>query len=161
DHKADVTKAPNALYAACQEGHAKVAEILLKHGADMNAKTSDGWTHLERAAWEGFDGIVQMLIDHKADVTNDPNALSRPCRKGHANIVQMLLDAGSDPGAKDWKGRTPLIPAAEKGHANIVQMLLDAGSDPGAKDWEGRTPLIAAAENGHSHIVALLLENCH
>jgi ankyrin repeat protein len=46
---------------AAQSGHLEVAEMLLAHGPDVNARTLDGETVLERARMEGHRGIYALL----------------------------------------------------------------------------------------------------
>ena len=49
--------------------------------------------------------------------------LHEAARQGHAQIVEMLLEAGADPRRVDANGRTPLDLAAAQGHTAIVERL--------------------------------------
>ncbi|RDD35204.1 Ankyrin repeat domain protein [Wolbachia endosymbiont of Cylisticus convexus] len=56
------------LHFAALEGDLEVAEVLLKHGADVNVKSEQGYTPLHAAAWEGDLEVVKLLLKHEADV---------------------------------------------------------------------------------------------
>ena len=67
---------------------------------------------------------------------------------GHANdvpvddgvqLVTMLLDKGATLEARDDRGRTALMAAAELGHAEVVDLLLKRGADPHARDTAGKS----------------------
>ena len=79
-------------------------------------------------------------------------------KKGHNDIVKMLLDSGANVNAKSDVGWTPLMWASANGHINIVSMLISDGADINAKTNDGRTSLLMAAWNGHKDIVMLLLD---
>lgn len=76
------------------KGRREVAELLLTHGADANAKTFSGWTPLHYAA-----------------------AL------GYAHLVEVLLPRGADASVKDSAGRTPLALAVEAGYSDLAEVL--------------------------------------
>ncbi|WP_410543451.1 ankyrin repeat domain-containing protein [Wolbachia endosymbiont of Cylisticus convexus] len=56
------------MHFAALEGDLEVAEVLLKHGADVNVKSEQGYTPLHAAAWEGDLEVVKLLLKHEADV---------------------------------------------------------------------------------------------
>ena len=67
---------------------------------------------------------------------------------GHSNevpstegvdTVKLLLARGASLEARDDRGRTALMIAAQRGHAQIVTTLLAVGADPKARDREGQT----------------------
>ncbi|MGD2169532.1 MAG: ankyrin repeat domain-containing protein [Chlamydiota bacterium] len=73
------------------------AEILLKHGADINKQTIDGTTVLVEAASKGDFPLAQLLLNHpNLDINladNDHNtAIFLALNNQHFNIVWRLLD---------------------------------------------------------------------
>ena len=85
--------------------------------------------------------------------------LSRAAGNGHEAVVKLLLENERvDPNSRDSGGRTPLLWAVGKGHETVVKLLLENERvDPNSKDSSGRTPLSWAAENGYKAVVKLLL----
>ncbi|KAH8662676.1 hypothetical protein BGZ61DRAFT_368428, partial [Ilyonectria robusta] len=108
------------LMLASYYGHRVVVKLLLKKGAEIEAKDSTyGRTPLSWAAGNGHKAIAKLLLEKCADVES-----------------------------KDKHGRTPLSRAAENGREAIVKLLLEKGADVESKDKDGRTPLSWAAEDG-------------
>ncbi len=56
------------LHEATAFGHVDVIEILLQHGAGVNAWRGDGWTPLHCAAASNRADAVALLLDHGADI---------------------------------------------------------------------------------------------
>jgi ankyrin repeat protein len=81
--------------AVASEGaeNVRTVEVLLAHGAPVNAGVEGGHTPLHSAAFNGNVAIVRLLLAHGAD----PNA------------------------AKD-DGKTPLDLARERGHVDVLQI---------------------------------------
>lgn len=80
------------------------------------------------------------------------------CRQGHTEMVQLLLDHGADIHAKEFRGKTPLFIAAENNLPDMLQQLLACGAKLDAANFKGETPLHAACTMGHTKIVEILLE---
>ena len=57
------------LATAALMGHTEVVALLLKHGADVNAKSRDGGTALHAAAFLGRVKTVKLLLEKGADTT--------------------------------------------------------------------------------------------
>jgi ankyrin repeat protein len=120
DAGADVNRQPErdvpighgtALHHAVDGVKLQTVDILLKRGADVNAKMADqyGETALHRAA------------------DNDPTSPDAVA------IVQLLLARGAKINATDNDGRTPLSAAkralgAERGNREIVELLVNHGA---------------------------------
>ena len=61
------------------------------------------------------------------------NALQAASRRGHQNIVQLLLENGADINAQGGGYGNALQAASDEGHQNIVQLLLENGATKHAK----------------------------
>ncbi|XP_063397028.1 uncharacterized protein LOC134681361 isoform X1 [Mytilus trossulus] len=83
-------------------------------------------------------------------------------KKGHYDIVEMLLKFNLDVNVRDKMGRTPLYLAAEEGHTIIVKLLLTHGCDLHLyrQDYwhRGETPIYIASSKGYLDIVKLLFK---
>ena len=77
--------------------------------------------------------------------------------KGHANIVTLLVDAGSDLSAIDYVGHTALHKAALEGHDKAVGAFLDLGANPNILNFHGNSVLSDAACSGKPEVCELLL----
>jgi ankyrin repeat protein len=101
--------------------------LLLSHGADVNAKDKFGLTPLHWATLHDNEVSADVLLAHGADVN-----------------------------AKDDEvGNTPLIIAAGQGYEDVTKLLLAKGADVNASDNKG-TPLAWAMHTGHNKIAGLL-----
>jgi cytohesin len=89
----DITYTP--LLVATLLGYKDVAELLIAHGANVNARFEDGITPL-------FVAAIQ----------------------GRLNVVELLLDKGADVNAAVKDGHTPLDAADANGHKDIANMLI-------------------------------------
>ncbi|KAF4160029.1 hypothetical protein CNMCM6069_009713 [Aspergillus lentulus] len=141
----------NALLEASAEGHDKIIQLLLLHGADVNAQ---GGSALLAASKEGHDKIIHLLLLHGADVNaQGGSALLVASKEGHDRIVQLLLDHGADVNSQ---GGSALLVASKEGHDRIVQLLLLHRADV---NTQGGSALLAASKEGHDRIVQLLLDH--
>jgi hypothetical protein len=95
----------------------------------------DGITPLHVAARTGLTQYGQLLID-RGDVevnardSHGNTALFWATANGHAEIVKLLLLAGSTPDQENNQGLKPLHQAARNNHGKIVSLLLAAGVHP-------------------------------
>jgi ankyrin repeat protein len=113
------SKGQNALMWAVAERHLNVVRILLEHGADVNAKSSSGFTALMFAGREGDSGIAELLLAKGADVNAAASDGSTPLLvaavRAHVDFALLLLDRGAKADG-DFKniGYTPLHWASTK-----------------------------------------------
>lgn len=111
---------------------------------------------LVRAAEEGHDDVVTLLLDHvHSEYWN--KALVAACRQGRAVCVGTLLKAGASPESKPAEGFTALMVAAQHGQARCADILLKNGAVVDAIQKNGWTALMIAADNGHSLCAQRLL----
>jgi len=145
------------------KGDKDAVRSLIKQAVDVNAAQGDGMTALHWAAMNGDGDLSQMLLYAGANVKATTrlggyNPLYMAAKSGHAAVVDILLNAGSDPNGTALDGLTPLMMAASAGSAETVESLVKRGANVNAKESEnGQTPLaFAAAFNRPATILALL-----
>ncbi len=63
---------------AAHKGSVEMVEMLVKHGADVNAKDKWAWTPLHRAAVNGNVEVVKILISHGADTKAKNDSAKTP-----------------------------------------------------------------------------------
>lgn len=108
-------KGETPIIPACAKGNVKLVLSLLKQGHSVNAGDALGWTALHEASNYGYVDIVNVLLDHGADINNRGG----PC----------------------CEGITPLHDAAACGHLEVIDCLLDRGANPLVRTNNGETPL--------------------
>jgi uncharacterized protein len=164
--KADVNVAQidgsTALHWAVERDDLEMAELLIRAGARVAARTREGVTPLQLAATNGSAPMIDRLLKAGAD----PNAPLTPAgdtavmmaaRTGKPDVIRALVEAGANVNAKEnWGGTTALMWAVSEGHAEAARLLLSAGADVNARShyvaaangrgFEGRTPVATRAE---------------
>jgi len=143
---------------------AHIAELLLAHGAAVNAVSkNESKTPLHWAAMLGETDVVAVLLAHGALVDARDHQDRTPLHQGvsHSDIAKLLLDNKADVNAKDKRGETPLFGAIQSGHLDSIELLIKRGADVTARDNEGKTPLHIVAESRACglYVVDLLLAN--
>ena len=150
-----------------QPRYEEVVNVLLSNGLDIEAKGEDARTALHWAVARGHEELVSILLGRCQPVRARVDTLSRgkktalhiAATKKSAQIVDLLLECGADPGALSEGNWTPLHVAAKHGHIETLRMLLGLVDAEAATD-NGKTALHWAAENGHIACVEALLPFC-
>jgi serine/threonine-protein phosphatase 6 regulatory ankyrin repeat subunit B len=154
-----------ALRYAASRGHEEVVAVLLKSGAQANSRTQDGTTPLMVACETRDADVAKLLIQHTGGQgleerdEQGATALHHAARRGHQDIVILLLSEGALADSKDHGGKTPFATACEVGHIVAARVLLQHVGAQGLEDTTnvGYTALHCAASRGHAEVVTLLL----
>jgi ankyrin repeat protein len=116
-----------AIAYAVTHGHLEVLEALLEGGAAMEAPCLGPDIPLSLAAAQGNRNVVAWLLDRGADLHSaDERALMTAVYHGRAELVDLLLERGADPGHVDADGDTPLALAEGQGYPEIAARLRHA-----------------------------------
>jgi ankyrin repeat protein len=107
----------------------RIFQLLLDHGADINARDGYGRTPLSLMA-----------------------------SYGQTEAVRFLLGRGAEVNVKDQSGTTALMYAANSHYMDILKALLASGAEVNARDLEGKTALTYSIKPEFSAKVAQLLK---
>uniref|UniRef100_A0A8C7R5P8 Ankyrin repeat domain 52a n=1 Tax=Oncorhynchus mykiss TaxID=8022 RepID=A0A8C7R5P8_ONCMY len=149
------TKGRTPLHAAACAEDVSGLQLVLRHGAEINAVDHTGRSALMVAADNGQSGTVAILLQRaKADLTllddNGNTALHLACSKAHEMCALLILGEIHNAtlvNATNAALQMPLHLAARNGMATVVQALLSRGATVLAVDEEGHTPALACAPN--------------
>lgn len=159
------------LHYAVERGDAALVELLLSHGADVDAP---GFSSDDRLGGFGFRPVALALWHHAYwQQRNDYATASLLLRHGadysitiaaalgdEARVRELLRTEASLANAEDSSGKRPLSAAAERNHGTIVALLLEAGADPNLPEGPNCPrgyALMAASHFGHAEIAERLL----
>ncbi|CAE7033669.1 KIDINS220 [Symbiodinium sp. CCMP2592] len=156
-------RAGTALTLASFSGHDAIVRLLLQHRAQVEdhavfAASNQGHVncvHLMLAAQCRRKVLTARSSFRRRLVCSV--SLTRASRHGHANLVQVLLEAHAD-----METRTPdftaLMEASLYSRVDVVRVLLKASADKDATDRDGTTALMLSSMTGNAEIVRMLLK---
>jgi len=170
------------LIGTCKHGDATLVELLLSNDVDVNILGTEhsphysdvnilgtehspfysGWleeaTPLHAACTAGHIAVVQILLNHKADIekTNEssPTPLFAAIRNNHLSVVRQLLCAGAN--VNYAVQGSPLFEAAEDCKLEILELLLSAGAIIGGPSTKANALAKASYSSQHLAIERLL-----
>ena len=159
-----------ALDWACYMGDCKMVNLLLEHGADIEAKslTKCQTTALIRVSKMGNLDIVRLLLNRGANVNavnaSYASALYIACgfldyekdSSNYYSVSQLLVERGANVNSRTRSGRTPLIRSCIAGNVNCVKLLLQSGANPFLSTARGQIALHFANAGKHETIINLL-----
>jgi len=130
-------------FHAAERFHVEALELLMEHGADLNATGDWGNTPLYflLRCWNvgrmpNVERGVRWLLEHGADPdvrcgAERESSLHVAVRRGQSPaVVALLLEHGADPRARRGDGRSVWTLARRGGSDELAEMLLHAGAEP-------------------------------
>ncbi|KAL4876756.1 ankyrin repeat-containing domain protein [Aspergillus karnatakaensis] len=175
---ADVNLSSGNLYTclqiAAKNSDEGLVDLLMQNGADVNAiievsedESDDGTiTALQTAALYSNASMVTKLIELGADLHTEADgarylsALQIASERNEVEILQVLLDAGSDVNRVGGQEGTSLQAAAFKGSLEAAERLIEAGADVNISGvGSNGSALMAAAIEEHTEVVKLLISH--
>lgn len=147
------------MYAA-QNGQARIIEMLLKGGADSEAKNKEGLTALMFAAARECISCAEILLSKGSDINQknltQSTALRYAVMNRHLEMSRLLIDKGADVNVKTTNGDTALMRASQCECAEITILLLKNNADPFIINDKGKTAFTIAVESGNQKAATIL-----
>ncbi|MBP5273838.1 MAG: ankyrin repeat domain-containing protein, partial [Abditibacteriota bacterium] len=150
----------------CEAARSSAAytRLFLEKGGDVAVRDAYGRTPLFRAAAEGKEDVIPLLLaagsDAHATDTTGNSPLSVVIESDRAELLKLFLDAGADmnvPTGTD--GRLPVELAMLTGKNNILEALTASGTlDYGRLNANGSHIMEAAVVSGNAEMCSLILE---
>ncbi len=153
-----------ALYVACSNGSLDIAKVLVDAGANVNLKTTAGFSPLYVAVVQKHQPVVEYLLTKGVSInekygSNGFTALYASCSIGSLNIAKVLVDAGANVNLKITEGFSPLYVAVLQKHQPVVEYLLTKGASVNEYNGSnGLTALYEACINGSLDIAKVLVD---
>ncbi|GMI18801.1 hypothetical protein TrLO_g11878 [Triparma laevis f. longispina] len=154
----------SGLHLAASNAHLEVMGLLLKAGADLEARDSNMDTPLLLAARTGHISATEFLLQRRANVnardSMGRNALIHAVKSKNLDLVTTMMVYNSDMNMRDkeW-GWTPLHYAASSGSIEMCADIIDQGGNVYAVSTKGKsTALDVAVANEHEHVAEFLSE---
>ncbi|ARF02769.1 SWPV1-195 [Shearwaterpox virus] len=140
----------------------EIAKILIKHGANINLRDSNGKTPLYNSTMiPHMIEMTRVLINNGANVNfiykDGKTVLYNALDVCQYETIKLLINNGSNVNAQDTYGKSPLYYAIESYNIDIVKLLIKNGANINIKDNHDNTPIYSAF--GCPKIIKILLRN--
>ena len=141
-----------ALMWAAVEKHPQVVQELIKHGADVHARSMlipepepyiINMPENETVLGTNYPKTVRF-----AEISGGFTALHFTAQQGDVESARILLQAGADVNSPHQEHGSPLVITIASGHKDLALFLLENGADPNIADAWGIAPLHYALHKG-------------
>lgn len=140
------------LHVAALHGHSALVALLIRHGANVNARTNQSATPLHLASQNSHIQVVRFLLECNAKLNKKDHFGNTPliqaCLRGNMETASTLIESNALVNVANVQGNTALHEAVRGGHQTLVELLLRSGASPGLRNKRQRTPLDCAYELG-------------
>ena len=151
------------LYKAVESNRKTIVELLLKNGANIEARNGCfKETALIKAVKKENEDIVGMLIENGANTEARINyinytPLHLAAEKNLLSIVKILLKNGANIEDEDDKSQTPIYKAIHENNVEIVKIFVTNGAKIDHLDFRDITPIHFATLYNKQSILDILL----
>jgi len=162
DNKANVNGNQNGvpLICAARKNWCDAAELLLKHGADVNCADEWGRTPLMNAISHESPGCVELLLKAGAELNcfskDSKSALHFACAYGSVRTIRELVAHGANVNLTARGVASCLAVATRRGEVRLVRELLHDGAHVNQRGSNGNTALHHASYVRQSRIAEIL-----
>jgi ankyrin repeat protein len=154
---AQLSLTPGIVELATSINSLEAINILLRHGADPNAKKDGIYTPLCSAIRDDRGHLVDVLL--AAGASPDVAALDYPAFKCVSYHRPYLLPKLLDAGAKVGSPEGIIEACVEHNDKDCLELLLQYGADVNARASSGRTALTTAIKTNNLVLIDVLLEH--
>ena len=149
-----------ALHNASINNSKEIAQLLIHHGADINAKNCSGNTALFYSVKEISKEMVEFFIHNGINV-NIENfvTLYYLCGSRNMNIIELLVSSGININSVNKNGQTVLHEATIFSQVELASFLISHGANVNIRDNTGKTPLHLAGKSPNPFLVKLFIEH--
>ncbi len=140
-----------------------MAELLIKHGADLSAQDKEGqFTPLHLAAQRDQRQVAELLLKLGANVNATTDKLATSLHWASAfkltEMAELLIDHGANVNAVNSSRYTPLCLAVNKENLRLTKKMIQAGADVNCDGILGCSPLYFACCKGSAEMVQALID---
>ena len=146
NNKANIKDNPELLNIAVKEDRREIVEVLLQHGADVNATDEYGRMPLH------------FVVSDEAERGFECCSLKDPDVDVKGEVAKLLLSWGANANTRVRNRMTMLLAATDKGYVQVVKALLKYKADVNSTYGSGLTPLHLSVIQGDKVITKMLLK---
>ena len=159
-----------ALHDAAERGFLEVVQLLIKHGADLMAKSNASETPLSFAAYSGSIPCVQALLDAGVPIDHDEAGVKQATYAAAANsqhsMLQWLYDKGAVVDVRGCYNNNVLHgTVCNCADPAIIRLIMETASKQGttqsvlnARNMHGKTPMVDAVERNRLAAVSVIIQ---
>jgi len=143
-------------FAVC-EGHADIAELLVRHGATrVDVAPDDDREFVAACLRLDHEAMTRAVTTHP-EYLRSPKAIFKATMQDRADVVAALLDLGVSTEVEDDSHQRPLHVAAFNDALRVATLLIERGAqiDAVVPAWDS-TPIGYAIYREHSRLVDVL-----
>ncbi|XP_022800162.1 ankyrin repeat domain-containing protein 50-like [Stylophora pistillata] len=150
----------NMLHCAAQGGDTDVIDLIFTHFPDIESKTTEGYSPLMVAAFNGKLHAVKWFLEKGANVTSVDNRrwnmLHFAAYGGDTDVIDLMHTHLPDIESKTGHGSTPLMVAALNSKLEAVKWFLEKGADVTCVDNRRWNVLHFATQGGDTDVIDLI-----